>query len=247
MGLRDELIAASSIEIGNALADTYSAIVEHFVLQRWKSAGLDAGHFVEAARRFLELKLFGVATPIAKSLANFDQKALESYFKAGGDEAYRMLIPRVLWSLYALRNKRSIGHLGAVPANEIDISLLLNGSKWVLAEILRLESKLDLEATRALVSEVISRQHPVVWKSKMETRVLDASLEARYKAILLLALVGDMPESQLRSSVGYKNPTNFRKILKRLDKANLIAYSEEVCQISPLGTEKAELLASNFK
>ncbi|MEM1052389.1 MAG: hypothetical protein AAGI28_09875 [Pseudomonadota bacterium] len=246
MALRNELISASNPEIGDALFTTYDAIVEHYVLRKWKEAGLDAGHFVEAARRFLEFKLFGQATPVAAQLSNFTEKVLLEYLNGKGDVAYRMLIPRTLWSLYALRNKRSIGHLGAVPANEIDASLLLNGAKWVIAEILRLESTLDIEGTRKLVSEVISRQHAIIWKGDGVTKVLDGKMAAREKALVVLGLIGSMPENELRETVEYQNPTNFRKILKRLHTANLIAYSESNCQITPLGTEQAEELATRF-
>src|SRR4051794_12450373 len=120
MKLRDVLVAASNAEIGNAIDATYAEIVRHYVLRNWKTAGVDAGHFVEAVRRFLELRLLGKATPIGKSLSKFNESEIAKYRDASGDESYRILIPRILWGLYALRNKRSIGHLGAVPASEID-------------------------------------------------------------------------------------------------------------------------------
>lgn len=183
MELRSTLALASTQEIGEALASTYSDIVEHYVLRKWKSAGLDAGHFVEAARRFLELKLFGSATPISKALSQFNEATLKKYADASGDEAYRILIPRTLWALFALRNKRSIGHLGAVPASELDAALLLNGAKWVLAEIIRLESNLTVDETRQLVADVIARQQPVIWREGGITRVLDSSMDARQRCL----------------------------------------------------------------
>jgi hypothetical protein len=242
MKLSEFLISASNQEIGTSLAATYDSIVEHYVLRKWKQVGLDAGHFVEAARRFLELKLFGVATPVAKGLSNFNEATLKSYLNASGDEAYRVLVPRTLWSLYALRNKRSIGHLGAVPASEIDATLLLNGAKWVLSEIARLESKLSVIETRDLVTSIISRQQPAIWIEGGNVRILDNSLGAREKSLVALAFIGKMSESELRNIVRYKNPTNFRKILKRLDEKNSISYSEAECVISPTGLQEAECL-----
>ena len=240
MNLRDFLIDASNDEIGSALSATYDGIVQHFVLRKWKSAGLDAGHFVEAGRRFIELKLFGQATPVAKALNNFNETTLSLYLKANGDESYRLLIPRTLWSLYALRNKRSIGHLSAVPANEIDATLLLNGAKWVLSEIVRLESKLSVDQTRDLVASIISRQQPTIWVEGEIVRILDNSLGAREKSLIALAFIGSLPEERLRAVVRYKNPTNFRKILKRLDEKNSISYSVNNCVISPSGLNEAE-------
>ena len=116
----------------------------------------------------------------------------------------------------------------------------------MIAEILRLESTLDIQGTRNLVSEVISRQHAIIWKGEGVTKVLDKSMEAREKTLVVLGLIGNMPEKELREIVEYKNPSNFRKILKRLDASKLIAYAENNCQITPLGTEQAEQLATRF-
>lgn len=245
MKLREFLVSISNNEIGESLVTIYDSIVEHFILRRWKHLGLDAGHFVEAARRFLELKLFGVATPIAGQLSNFNEATLNSYLKAKGDESYRVLVPRALWSLYALRNKRSIGHLGAVQASEIDATLLLNGAKWVLSEIVRLESNLTAEETQNLVTSIISRQQPTIWVEGDIIRVLDTSLGAREKTLVILALIGRKSEDDLRKIVQYKNPLNFRKILKRLDEKNLISYRSAECLISPAGLTEAEVIFRN--
>jgi hypothetical protein len=246
MRLNDFLSWASNKEIGDSISQTYDDIVKHYVSRKWKFAGLDAGHFVEACRRFLEYKLFGSATPISKSLSKFNDVALTKYLNATGDEAYKILIPRMLWALYALRNKRSIGHLGAVPASEIDASILLNGAKWIVSEIIRLESNLSEEETASLVRGVISRQEVIIWQDGPITRVLDRSLEAREKVLVLLAFTGEKSEDLLRVDVCYKNPTNFRKILKRLDSAGFIYYSSERCCISPTGTTEAEGIARRF-
>lgn len=242
MELRNTLISASNEEIGSALSAIYSDIIEHYVLRRWKSAGLDAGHFVEAARRFVELKLFGLATPIGKGLPSFNEAVLKGYLNAQGNESYRVLIPRTLWALFALRNKRSIGHLGAVAATELDASLLLNGAKWILAEIIRLESNLNADETTKLVADVIARQQPVIWREGNITRVLDSSMDPRQRALVLLAFVGPHSETDLRAAVRHKDPSNFRKILKRMDDANFISYEPAECRISPKGTEAAEAL-----
>lgn len=239
MHLKDELIKASDPDIGAALSQTYSEIVEHYVFRRWKSAGLDAGHFVEAARRLLELKLLGAATPIRKPLSNFNEKVLKEYADAKGDEGYRILIPRLLWGLYALRNKR-VGHLSAVPASEIDITLLLNGAKWVLAEIIRIESRLNPDDVSDLISDIITKQIPIVWKTNYVTRVLDVKIKPREKVLILLSTLGDMLEDDLRAAVCYKDPRNFRKILIRLEESNFVASVNGLYKVSPLGVALAE-------
>jgi hypothetical protein len=240
MKLHDVLVGASDEEIGKAIDQTYSEIVRHYVLRNWKTAGLDAGHFVEAVRRFLELRLFGRSTPIGKSLPVFNDAELKKYESGSGDDSYRILIPRMLWALYALRNKRSIGHLGAVPAGEIDATALLYGAKWVLSELVRLNSTGTEAETRGLVHRMVERQEMAVWREDDLIRVLDPKIQARDKALIVLALTGDKSESELRAHVQYSNQTNFRKILKRLDAINLIAYEPQRCRISPTGVLEAE-------
>lgn len=91
----------------DALLNAYREIEENFSLQKWKATELDAGHFVEAARRFIEQELFGSHTPIGKSLPTFSDAELKRYENANGDESFRMLIPRVLKSIVSVRQTQA--------------------------------------------------------------------------------------------------------------------------------------------
>lgn len=127
-------------DIVKALLDAYREIESNYALQKWKPSELDAGHFVEAARRILEHELFGQATPINQQISKFSDQVLVKYEQATGDESYRMLIPRALKSVYNIRNKRGVGHVGPVSPNEMDATYILYSVKWVLAELVRLVS-----------------------------------------------------------------------------------------------------------
>ena len=225
MNLRDVLESASNANIAAAIESSYREIVRHFVLRNWKTAGVDAGHFVEAVRRLLRFSFSGLRRRSVNPCPSLTTRTLKKYEGATGDESYRILIPRVLWGLYALRNKRSIGHLGAVPAGEIDATILLYGAKWILSEIVRLNSTAGEQETRALVHQLVERQEAAVWREDEIIRVLDPKIQARDQALLILSLTGEKSEDDLRRHVQYSNSTNFRKILKRLDASKLIAYS----------------------
>lgn len=240
--LRTILEGASTPEIASAVDETFREISKHFVTHNWKTAGLDAGHFVEAVRRFLEFRLFGKATPIGKSLPRFNEAALKSYESATGDESYRVLIPRLLWSLYALRNKRSIGHLGATPATQIDATILLYGAKWVLSEIVRLESTGPADEGLALISRLIERQIEVLWRDGDIKRILNPRIPTRSQVLLLLFLIGNQTADELQLTTGYKNKSNFRSILKRLHDARLIEFDRTNCILSPTGSREAEAI-----
>ena len=107
----------------DALLSAYQEIEQNYALAKWKASELDAGHFVEAARRLLEHELLGKATPLSAGLSKFNDAALKTYENAKGDDSFRMLIPRVMWGVYGIRNKRGVGHVGAVSPNQMDSNL----------------------------------------------------------------------------------------------------------------------------
>jgi hypothetical protein len=241
-----EALTSAPTDVAEAIERSYLEIVRHYVFRNWKTSGLDAGHFVEAVRRHLDNALFGSYTPIGKSLPNFNEALLAKYVSATGDESLRILIPRQLWALNALRNKRSIGHLGAEPASELDATMLLYGAKWVLGELIRLSPQSDKTGARDLLDRIIERQEVAIWRETDLIRVLDPKVSARDQVLLILALTGDKSESELRTHTRYKNATNFRAILRRLDKANLIAYTSNKCRISPTGIREAKALSQRL-
>ena len=156
------------------------------MLGKWKPSELDAGHFVEAVRRVIELRLTGSFTPIGKGLSAFNDKTLKAYESASGDQSYRVLLPRVLKSIYNIRNKRGVGHLSGFSPNEMDATLILYSAKWVLAELVRLESGLSIDETQSLVEEIVERRMELVWRDGEIVRVMDPSMKATDQAMVLL-------------------------------------------------------------
>lgn len=234
-------------ELVEALLSAYTEIESNYALRKWKASELDAGHFVEAARRILESILFGAHTPIGKDLPKLNDKEMTRYENASGDEAFRILIPRVLRSIYGVRSKRGIAHVGPVSPNEMDATLILYSVKWVLAEFIRQASGLSPAETQELVDTIIERRLSVLWKHGDLTRVLK-KMESRDQVLVLLYDKDHQHEDDLLESIEYKNVTNFRKILGRLHSKRLIEYSANgVCSILPPGTIEAEEILRKLK
>ncbi len=139
-------------DIAMHILQAYREILDNFLLKKWKTSELDAGHFVEAVRRAIEKELFGTSTPFTKKLPDFNDVALKGYENAQGDESFRMLIPRNLKSVYNIRNKRGVGHAGVVSPNEMDATYILFSVKWVLCAIIWLKSGLSISETQRLVN-----------------------------------------------------------------------------------------------
>lgn len=239
----DILKAKYPEELVGAVITAYREIESNFALGKWKYSELDSGHFVEAARRILELELTGTFTPIRDQLSKFTDQVLKQYEQATGDESYRMLIPRALKSIYNIRNKRGVGHVGGVSPNEMDATYILYSSKWVLAELVRLASGASIADTQRAVDEIVERKLSMVWKHGDTTRILDTSLGARSQVLVLLYDSSPQSETQLRETVEYKTASDFRKILKKLHADRLILYRPDgACVITPKGIVEAEKL-----
>ncbi len=241
MTVEDILKNAYPSDLAEALVTSYREIEGNYALRKWKASELDAGHFVEAARRILEYLLFGSYTPIGKKLPNFTDAELKKYEQASGNDSLRILIPRVLRAFYNIRNNRGVGHLGAVSANEMDATYILYATKWVLAEFVRLGSTLDASQTQEAVDAIMKRQLSVIWKHDGITRVLATGIPAREAALILLYDRSPQSEDELRDAIEYSNPSVFRAILATLHKERLIEYMRgKPVHLTPKGTMRAE-------
>jgi hypothetical protein len=240
------LTATSDALLSKEIYEAYSEVENNFATQQWKTSELDAGHFVEAVRRLIELKLFGSYTPIGTTLPTFNDQELRRYENATGDETYRILIPRALFAAYTIRNKRGVGHLGLLKPSKIDAAYILHTIKWVFAEILRLNSNLNILQTSEIVDRITDRQIDIIWKHDNITRILSNTMSARDKVLILLYDHNPQIDVQLLASTKYQNPTNFKKVLKKLDSDLFIEFMPDgKCVITPLGIKAAEIILVN--
>ncbi|RUA17654.1 MAG: hypothetical protein DSY83_03690 [Flavobacteriia bacterium] len=237
-------------EIADKLLDSYKEIEENYVLQKWKPSELDAGHFVESARRILEIELFGNATSYNDKLANFSDQVLKGYENCSGiHESYRILIPRTLKAIFNIRNKRGVGHVGAISPNKMDATYIFYSVKWVLAEIVRLASGLSISDTQELIDKIIERNLDLIWKEDGFERILDTKLPAKDQVLILLFDSSPREIEDMRSIIEYKNRPNFSQlVLKPLHKERLIEMrGDGTCDISPKGILEAEKIILKLK
>lgn len=247
--LKDLLLKRYSADIVDALIKSYQEIESNYALRKWKASELDAGHFVEAVRRIIEFELFGSFTPLSNKIENFSDGVMKRYEQAPGDESFRLLIPRILKSVYNIRNKRGVGHISTVSPNEMDSTYILYSVKWVIAEIVRLTSNLSIEETQKLIDDIVEREVELLWSYEGTTRVLDHKVDARSQVLILLYAMSPQSVSSLQMQIEYKNTTNFRKILNRLHDKRYIEYipNDAACIITTKGIREAEDIIKKLK
>lgn len=228
-------------EIIQHIVGSFREVEQNYRLEKWKISELDAGHFVEAVRRLIEHELQGSYTPFSTALGSFNQSVLARYEALTGPEEFRILIPRVLYAVYCVRNKRGVGHIASVIPNKLDATFILHSSKWVLGELVRLSTSASPEEAKLLVDQILYRQVDLIWDDGETFMVLDKRLKAADKALLVLYRQDRLTTEDLRSKVEYKNKAQFMEILKGLQKTRLLSITpDSFCKLSPLGVHHVE-------
>lgn len=237
------LEAVAPLKLAEGLVDSFISLESAFVLKQWKSGGLDAGHFVEMVRRFLDHVLLGSSAPVGVSLPALTEDELKRIAGRAGHESYRLLIPRVLFSIYGLRNKRGIGHVSEVAANGMDAALILASCKWVVAEIVRVSSNLSTDETTSLVERLSERYIDGFWSEEGIERILHTGLTVKEQILFYLFNRSPAGVEAIQGVVG--SPIKYiRKSLREMDKARLVHFDEEGHRVIllPTGHRAAEVL-----
>lgn len=235
-------------ELSSSLLEAYSSALKEYKKGNWKYAGNELGQFVETARRILEYVITGEYTALSQSLPLFNEVVLKFYEQTNVDidVSFRILIPRYLFSMYTIRNKRGIIHKGVIEPNAMDSTILLYCAKWILAEIVRLCSCLSFEKTAEIINYIVEKEMTMFWQAGNSIRLLNNAIDTSQKVLCLLYYKDKQSDKELQSQIEYSNTTRFKSILKELHKARKIEYANGICEISPLGLQVAELIVANY-
>lgn len=148
-------------------------------------------------------------------------------------------------ALYEVRNNRNVGHVGGdVDPNHMDALCVLQMSKWIVAELVRVLHQMPVDDAAELVDALVDREVPLVWKVGDRKRVLDPKMSMKDKTLLLLhGSTGLVAEADLISWTEHSNPAVYRRdILRRAHKATLLEYDPDAktVVISPNGVAYVE-------
>ena len=229
-------------ELAESLLTNYENALREFKKGNWRYFGNEIGQFIEVSYRMIEFQLTANYTPIANKLPNFNERVLTTWENYGStyDEVYRIIIPRCLYAMYCIRNKRGMIHKNHIDPNKMDATILLNDTKWILAEFFRLSSTLSFEETESIIDSIMCKENSLIWDTGSVLRVLDTKMSTADKVLSLLYVKDSQTDLELQKSVEYKNFTEFKRLLRTLHTKRLIEYDVPNCIISPLGIQRAE-------
>jgi hypothetical protein len=227
------------------LVDSFNGIARNYREGRWEPSELNGGKLCEVAYSIIKGHVDGSYPERATKPNNMVDacKALEAATTA--PRSIRIQIPRMIVALYEIRNNRNVGHVGGdVDPNHMDAVCVLQMSKWIVAELVRVLHNVDVDEAAELVEALVERETPLIWKVNGVRRVLDASLSMRDKTLLLLhGSHGPLAESDLVTWIEHTNASVYRRdVLRKAHKARLLEYDQAsgTVTISPRGIEVVE-------
>jgi len=237
-------------EIPESLRDdlikTFQNIERNFREGRWEPSELNGGKLCEVVYWILRGYVDGTYPISASKPLNMVVACKSLELSASTfPRSVRIQIPRILIALYEIRNNRGVGHVGGdVDPNHMDAVCVLQMSKWVVAELIRVFHNVTIEEATATVEAMSDREITLVWKIGGVSRVLDTSMSMLDKTLLLLygAPLG-LPERELVLSIEHSNPSVYRSaVLRKAHAGRLIEYDSvgHRAIISPLGSEHVE-------
>lgn len=229
-------------ELVSRISEYYYKAICQYKKKSWQYFGNEIGRFIEIALRMIEYKTEGKYTKIEERLPIFNESRLKDFeqSKLTKVSALRIIIPRQLYSMYCIRNKRGMIHVSEIDPNYMDSMVLVNMAKWILSEFVRLSSKLDYRQSVELINTIMSRENELIWIEDDIFKVLDKSISLEYKILCILYYKNKINDIELFKISEYTNITRFRRKLKEMDKDKKIDYKKEKVCISPIGQSIAE-------
>ncbi len=244
--LEDEFLALLPNGLRNELLKSYAEILRNYRERRWEPSELNGGKLCEVIYSILNGYVIG-RFPKKSSKPRNIVEACRSLENAAVTfpRSVRIQIPRMMIALYEIRNNRGVGHVGGdVDPNHMDATCVVEMSKWLLSELVRVFHDVTTEEASAVVEVLIERTIPIVWRTGDNYRVLDPNMHMKDKTLLLLYhSQGAVSDSYLFQWTEHSNISIYRRdILRVAHKKKLIEYNSQnkTVEISPLGISYVE-------
>ena len=222
------------------LLSEYNNILQNYMEKRWSPSELSGGRFCEIVYTIID----GIAknnfppTP-SKPRSMVDAcRALENQTTL--PRSLRILAPRLLPSLYEIRNNRGVGHVGGdVDPNHMDSNVVVSLCSWIMAELVRVLHSVTTEEAQRLVDTLVELRIPLVWENNGIKRVLNPDLSIKDQSLILIASHPEaVPVEKLMEWLDYTNKQYFNKLLGQLHKSRFVEYnkSAKTVMILPPGS-----------
>jgi hypothetical protein len=157
------------------------------------------------------------------------------------DDGLRICAARIARGLYSIRSKRNVVHKGQVDPNTYDLRMLLHGSEWIIAELLRLTQGVTMQEAGELIEMVHAPVGSLVEDFGNRRLVLpDLTIEGEVLVLLHSHYPAYVPVVDILSSMNRRNQGSVTNTLRELWKKKQVEGSaKEGYRLTQLGFSAA--------
>ena len=224
----------------------YVSQEKRYVLNDWEPATLDGGQFVEAAARILYHTDSGSLNreKDPDECLKFVEDWKNQNKHAFPDRKSAKHICKVLRTIYKFRSDRGAIHIDPTyTANQLDSRLIIENSKWVVSEVLRIFWSGSRESVAKAIRELLQYEIPAVGRYEDKRIVERPDCTAEEEILLLLRDAGEVGLS--RQDLGgfvCKSPGRITQAIHKLEKERtIIKVNNKLYRLTQLGARKVIL------
>jgi hypothetical protein len=222
------------------LLTEYLSEEKRYILRDWEPATLDGGQFVEAAARIvyhIDSGNLNRNKSVDECLEYVEDPRNQNRHSFPDRKSVRHIC-RVLRTIYKFRSDRGAVHIDPVyTANQLDSRLVIDNSRWVLSEVLRLFWSGDRTEVARAIREILQYEIPVVGRFGNQRLVQRPDCSAEEEILLLLRDSGE--EGLSREALGKfvkKTSGRVTQAVQKLEqRRDIIQISESTYRLTDLG------------
>jgi len=239
--------------LADQLLSEYISQEKRFVLSDWEPATLDGGQFVEAAARIIYEQDSGKTDRHRKphQCLTYIEDPKNKNKHSFPDRRAALHIARVLRTIYKFRSDRGAVHIDPeYTANHLDSRLVIENSRWVLSELLRVFWSGDRRHVAKAIREILDYEVPAVGAYEDQLLVQRRDCNAEEEILLLLYTAGEsgLGRSDLGRFVRKAAPRVTEAIQRLEEKREVISLSSGSFRLTELGTKRVITeLAKKFR
>lgn len=218
--IKEILSSKIAPELVERLLEHYKELKRKFFLEQYEASQLNSAKFVEVVFRILEYITRRSYTPFDRDIRINDLVTyLKNLSRTQYPDTIRILIPRILKSIYDIRSKRGVAHVREVNPNLMDATFVVSACDWIMAEFVRLYYTTNPTAAQKIINSIVERKVPIIEEFGGDIKILNPNLTVADK--ILLILYKKHPDyvltSDLKKWIKTKSPTHITNVLRQLD------------------------------
>ena len=247
----DTLVSQISPPFDEALATSllteFVDLERRYVLRDWEPATLNGGQFAEVASRIVyhldsgnlnKRKGLNSCLTYIEDETNSNQHSFRTRREA-------LHFCKALRLIYKFRSQRGAIHIDPdYTANELDSTLVLSLSRWVMSDLLRIFWKGDSSEVARAIREIIRYSVPAIFEVDGISLVLRTDCSAQEEILLLLHNAGEKGLSRTEIGKAAMRPdstvTNVLKTLLSPPKRQVVKRNNGQYQLTPNGAKRVQ-------